>query len=384
MKNVGFLVNPIAGMGGAVGLKGTDGEAVLEKALSLGASPVSPGRARQCLTKLQEYLELVPGLSDMRFLCAGGEMGEGVLRELPFFHDRMSVVYQPQETSSAQDTREVCRQLVKEGAGIILFTGGDGTARDVFSAVGDALPILGIPAGVKMHSAVFALDPTAAALLLLRWLREECDARDAEIMDIDEEAFRQGRLDVKLFGFAQTPYERVLVQERKSLYESMDDELAKEEIARYLEEIMDEEEDTLFILGPGTTTQRIAEELGIENTLLGVDLVKNRRLIASDVGEKEILDHLGKTGTAKVIVSVIGNQGFVLGRGNQQISKEVIRSVGKQNILMVATPAKMLQTPVLRVDTGDHELDLSFSGYVRVITGYHEMRMTRIEVPEGE
>jgi len=382
MRRIGFLVNPIAGMGGAVGLKGTDGEAILRKAIELGASPVSPERARQCLTKALEYGDAREGFSDVEFLCAGGEMGGALLGALPFFSRNMKLVYEAKGHSSAQDTQDICRRFMKEGAELVLFTGGDGTARDVYSVVEDKVPILGIPAGVKMHSAVFALDPTSAAFLFTRFITGECGFRDAEIMDIDEEAFRQGRLDVKLFGFARTPYERLLMQDRKSLYESMDDELSKEEIARYLEELMDEK-DTLFIVGPGTTTQKITEGLGIQKTLLGVDLVKDRELVARDVGEKDILTHLGKAGKTKIIVSVIGSQGFVLGRGNQQISKSVIKAVGKENILIVATPMKMLETPVLRVDTGEHELDLSLSGYVRVITGYHEMRMTKIEVPEG-
>ena len=380
MRKVGFLVNPIAGMGGAVGLKGTDGEDILRRAITLGATPVSSERARQCLAKTLEYGDAKERFSDVEFLSACGDMGGALLETLPFFPQNMKLVYETQEHSSAKDTQEICRRFTKEGVELVLFTGGDGTARDVYSVVGNRVPILGIPAGVKMHSAVFALDPTSAAFLFTRFITGECGFRDAEIMDIDEEAFRQGKLDVKLFGFARTPYERLLMQERKSLYESMDDELSKEEIARYLEELMDEK-DTLFIVGPGTTTQTITESLGIKKTLLGVDLVKDKKLVATDVGEKEILAHLEKARRTKVIVSVIGSQGFVLGRGNQQISKSVIKAVGKENILIVATPMKMLETPVLRVDTGDHELDLSLSGYVRVITGYHEMRMTKIEVP---
>ncbi|HID72231.1 MAG TPA: ATP-NAD kinase, partial [Thermoplasmata archaeon] len=236
--------------------------------------------------------------------------------------------------------------------------------------------------GVKMHSALFALNPATAASLFLLFLKDQCEFKDAEIMDVDEESFRKGEMKVKLFAYARTPYRKVLLQGRKSVFESVNEELAKDEIARYLEEIV-EEKDTLFILGPGTTTARVAEHLGIKKTLLGVDLIKNKTLFAKDVNEKEILTYLNKFKKAKIIVSVIGSQGFVFGRGNQQISAEVIKKVGKNNIFILATPEKLRETEVLRVDTGDENLDKELAGYVRVISGYHEMVLRKIELPQA-
>jgi predicted polyphosphate/ATP-dependent NAD kinase len=382
MRTIGFLVNPIAGMGGTVGLKGTDGSEVLAEARARGASPVSPMRVEQFLKKLEELAATVDEVPELKVLCAKGMMGAKELASHPSIAGKLEFLHSPKEETRPEDTRALCRRFLEEGAELVLFCGGDGTARDVHSVVGTTVPILGIPAGVKMHSAVFGLDPSATASLFIHWLLGNCGSRDAEVMDIDEEAFREGRLEARLFGFARTPYEQRLVQTSKSVYHTVDDEHAKEGIARYLEEIMSEK-DTLFILGPGSTTAKIAETLGIEKTLLGVDLIRNGKLLGSDVWEKQMLEEFGEEEKpkAKVIVSVIGSQGFIFGRGNQQISAKVLRKLGKHNIITVATPAKMEETPVLRVDTGDPELDRKLAGFVRVIVGYHEMRMTRLELP---
>jgi len=381
MKRIGFLVNPVAGMGGAVGLKGTDGREVLKKAISLGAEPVSPLRAESFLLKASQLISKEEEL-DFELLSAEGEMGGSSLNKFEIFKKRTKLIYEPKKETTQEDTKHLCKEFLKEKVDLILFCGGDGTARDVSKVIGREIPMLGIPSGVKMHSALFALNPATAASLFLLFLKDQCEFKDAEIMDVDEESFRKGEMKVKLFAYARTPYRKVLLQGRKSVFESVNEELAKDEIARYLEEIV-EEKDTLFILGPGTTTARVAEHLGIKKTLLGVDLIKNKTLFAKDVNEKEILTYLNKFKKAKIIVSVIGSQGFVFGRGNQQISAEVIKKVGKNNIFILATPEKLRETEVLRVDTGDENLDKELAGYVRVISGYHEMVLRKIELPQA-
>lgn len=375
MPTLGFLINPIAGMGGKVGLKGTDGTEILEEANRLGAEPVAQERAEETMRLIFDTK------TEVKWLTCSKNMGEDVLKRVGYKSgEDYRVVYDTPDNTTAEDTKNACAKFKEMKAEMVLFCGGDGTARDIYSVVGKDIPIIGIPAGVKMFSAVFGVNPRSTAEVVLGYLRQEYGMVEAEIMDIDEEEYRRGELQARLFGCALTPYEKTLVQTCKSVFEGADDESGKEDIARYVLEIMGNEKDTLFILGAGSTMERIGKELKIEKTLLGVDVVKNGKLIVKDVNEQKLLELLEKEGKAVVIVSVIGAQGFVFGRGNQQLSPTVLRKVGIENIKIVATPIKMSRTPKLMVDTGDEELDKMLSGYHKVITGYHEMRMVNIEV----
>jgi predicted polyphosphate/ATP-dependent NAD kinase len=364
LKKVGFLVNPIAGMGGAVGLKGTDG--LLEEAVARGAVPVSPRRAEMALAELSGV--------DALFLTAGGDMGEWALRKSGL---RYQVTYRPPEEPTAEDTRKASSSFIDEGADLIVFCGGDGTARDVSEVAGSQVPIIGIPAGVKMHSGVFAISPQAAGELVRGYLEGDLLFRETEIVDVDEELYRSGILETKIYGIAVTPYRPVLVQERKQIYSSRDEEVFKEEIAVFASEFM--RDGSAYILGAGTTTAKIAELLGTEKTLLGVDVIKNGRTICSDASEKDLLRMIDEAGGAKIIVSPIGAQGFVLGRGSQQISPEVLRKIGPENLIIVATPHKLKETPRLLVDTGDPEIDEMIAGRRQVICAYRIAQLKDVE-----
>jgi len=360
MFRIGFLINPTAGMGGAVGLKGTDG--LYQEALRRGAEPVAPGRAERALR----------GVSvDAEFLTCSGDMGEAVLSGLGL---NFRVVYRYTGTSTREDTVKAARRFIEEGAELVVFCGGDGTARDVYSAVDGEVPMVGIPAGVKMHSSVFGVNPEGAWKLVEGYLLEGYPLKDAEVMDIDEEAYRKGRLQVRLYGYAKTPYQRMLLQSTKAVYQVPGEDEAKEEIARYVLELMD---GGTYILGAGSTLKAIGDALGIDKTLLGVDVVRNGQLVVKDASERDLLGIVD--GGTKIVVTPIGSQGFVFGRGNQQISSRVIREAGKANIIIVATPNKLADTPVLRVDTGDPEVDRMLEGYVKVISGYHRMTVRKIE-----
>jgi len=358
MKRFAFLVNPIAGMGGAVGLKGTDGEEVLREAVKRGARKVAHSRAVEALSPLKG--------SGLEVLTCGGEMGEDALREAGI--EGYGVVHAPEGETHAEDTKEACRRFLQEGAALLLFCGGDGTARDIFEVVGEKVPVLGIPAGVKMHSGVFAVGTEAASKLVHDFMEGRAEVVETEVMDIDEEEYRKGRLDVKLFGCAKTPSEPALVQGSKAVFYSQSEEHAKEAIATFASEFM--WDDSLYIMGAGSTLAKVAEALGLEKTLLGVDVVKNRKLVAKDVSEHEILAALEGEKKVKIMISPIGAQGFVFGRGNQQISARVIEKVGKENIIILATPHKLEKTPTLLVDTGDRGLDRELSGKMQVVTGY--------------
>lgn len=349
-------MNPIAGMGGSVGLKGTDG--LEQEALARGARPQAPLRAEACLNRL------VPHASGIAFLTAGDQMGEMELENCGLSRQ---VVYRCPGQSTGEDTREACRAFVEDGADLILFCGGDGTARDV-AAAAPTIPMLGIPAGVKMHSGVFAISPEAAAELALGFIRGELLVRETEIVDVDEELYRSGMLQTKLYALARTPYKPVLVQERKRIYSSKDEEEFKDQIALFAREFM--RDGSAYILGAGSTTSRIAELLGAEKTLLGVDVVKDGKLLIKDASEAELLSLLSREKKARIIVSPIGAQGFILGRGSQQISAAVLRQAGPENLIIVATPHKLAEIGELLVDSGDPEVDRMLSGTRQVVTGY--------------
>jgi predicted polyphosphate/ATP-dependent NAD kinase len=229
-----------------------------------------------------------------------------------------------------------------------------------------------------MHSAVFAVNPESAARIATAYILDGLNLREAEVMDVDEEAFRQGRLSAKLYGYLLVPYEPELIQSMKIASLATENEAQNQAaIGVYLiEEIL--EPSVIYVLGPGTTIRIIADLLNEKKTLLGVDLMRNKKVIALDVGEKAIIDEIrGKK--AKIIVTPIGGQGFIFGRGNQQISPSAISEVGKNNIIVVATKHKMRELRRLRVDTGDPEVDRKLRGYVKVTTDYKEGRMMIIK-----
>ena len=364
-RKIGFLINPIAGMGGSVGLKGTDGLA--EAARARGAKPLAHERARACL-RLMAVEE-----HNLFFFTASGEMGERALQDCGLSY---AVVYNASEESTADDTRSACRAFHKRGIDLLLFCGGDGTARDVAS-VADQVPLLGIPAGVKMHSGVFAISPEAAAELALGYLKGDLRTRATEIVDVDEELYRAGELQTKLYAQALTPYKPVLVQERKRIYSSENEDEFKDQIALFATEFM--RDGSAYILGAGTTTSRINELLGIEKTLLGVDVVQDGRLIIKDASERDLLDLVSREKKVKVILSPIGAQGFILGRGSQQISAKVLQNAGIENLIIVSTPHKLAQLQNLLVDTGDRELDRILSGRRQVVTGYRTAQLKDVK-----
>jgi predicted polyphosphate/ATP-dependent NAD kinase len=358
-KTLGFIVNPIAGMGGAVGLKGTDGKDILEKAINLGAEPVAPARAESFLSELKSIRK------DVRLIVGAGLMGETEARK----HGYVCKVFgEKREETKPEDTVETAKRIVEEGVDLLIFCGGDGTARDVLNAVDKQVPVLGVPTGVKMHSAVFAVDPKAAARITSRFLRKQLPLWEAEVMDIDEEAFRRGRVSARLHGYLLTPYEPTLIQVAKMASPMTKSDLRNQAaLAVYVIETM--EPDVVYIISAGTTTRTIGDLLDEKKTLLGVDLFCNKKIVAKDVNEKQILEKI-KDKTARIIVTPIGGQGFIFGRGNQQISPEVIRQVGIDNIIVIATENKMKNLKSLKVDTGDTELDAEFRGTIKVVTDY--------------
>ena len=361
---VGLIVNPIAGMGGRVALKGTDG--VVEEAIRRGARPVSPDLVRLFLSELSSY----PEARSIVFLTGSGPLGEDYLREFGFNSEVIPIEVRYREVggvkipnTTAEDTKLLARRMLGK-VELIIFAGGDGTARDVLSAVGKSVPILGIPTGVKMYSGVFAVSPEKAAEVLVRFFRGEAVLEEREVRDIDEDAFRRDEVRARTYGKALVPVVESLVQGSKEALKT--DEAGELEVLAeaVAEEILGRE--GVYFLGSGSTLKRIKDHLGINGTLLGVDVVEVKdgraRLLVRDATERDLLRYVEKNPV--VVVTVVGGSNFLFGRGNQQFSAEVLRNIPKENVVVVATPSKL--GGAIRVYTGDREVDEKFRGYIRV------------------
>ena len=373
---IGFIVNPIAGMGGRVGLKGTDG--VLEKAIALGAKPVAPKRAKEFLQKLKES-EIPPKI---RVITCPGIMGEEEAKETGINAEILPLPRK--ERTTAEDTKAATKLLVSENyrADLIVFVGGDGTARDILDALKEEeseTPVLGVPAGVKMYSGIFAVNPAEAVEVLEAYVNGEAEITEFEIMDADETAIRSDRFAIRLYGYLKGPYLPMRIQGTKQVSpETADEKENQRAIAKFVIETM--KPNATYILGPGTTVKTLADMLGIKKTVLGVDLYQNGKVI-NDVNEKTLLENVKDWKNTWIIVSPIGGQGMIFGRGNQQISPEIIKRVGKEHIMVLATKSKIqrIEGGCLRVDTGDSEVDEMLKGYIKVITDYREWRLLPVK-----
>ena len=366
---LGLLINPLAGLGGSVGLKGSDG--VAQEALNKGAEP-------KAHLRMQQALEVILPFKDrIIIVTASAQMGQSLADEMGF---NTEIIYQSASLTSQQDTQAVASAMLSQSLDLLLFAGGDGTARDVFSVVDDKLPVLGVPAGVKIHSGVYGITPKASGLVVRMLLEGELvSLMSADVMDIDEAEFRQGRVKAKRFGEMLVPAEPRYVQAVKMGGKEIDELVLADIAADVIESMQDE----LFIMGSGSTVAAIMEDLYLDNTLLGVDVIQHKQLLASDVTAKQLLA-LSTDVPTKLVITLIGGQGHILGRGNQQLSAELIKRLGKDNIMIVATKTKLkaLEGRPLIVDSGDPELDKALSGYYKVITGYHDYVMYQVANPD--
>ncbi len=364
----GLIVNPIAGIGGRVGLKGSDGLEIQHRALALGAQPQANRRAARALEAL------LPLKGQFALVTAAGEMGENAARQCGF---APRVVGQPAQATSAEDTLRAAQEMLNLPVDLLLFAGGDGTARDICNAVGTSIPCLGIPAGVKIYSAVFATHPQAAGEIAAEFLQgKRVRTREAEVVDLDEETYRAGAVTTRLYGYLQVPYIARRMQNKKA--PSPAGESARlEAIAADVVESM--QTGRLYIVGPGTTTRAIADRLGFPKTLVGVDVYRKDGVVALDTNEDRLLELL-QAEPGDIIVTPIGGQGFLFGRGNQQIGPRVIQKAGRDHLVVVSLAEKLIALngqPFL-VDTGDPAVDALLAGYLPVTVGYREKVMYRV------
>ena len=362
---LGVVVNPFAGIGGALALKGSDGAEIREKALAMGAEK----KANEKMAKALSILEALSG--QFTVVTASGDMGETICESLGIPYE---VIYTADAVQTeGEDSERAAKAMVDANVDLLLFAGGDGTARNICSVVGTQVPVLGVPAGCKIHSGVYCVSPSAAGQVVSQMIAGELVSEmDAEVRDIDENAFREGKVIAKHYGEMRVPAELTYVQAVK-MGGKEDEALVLDDIAAYVGEIIDDAPDTYFVMGSGSTVGAVMDFLGLENTLLGVDVVKQGELIASDVTASELIA-LTHDKPTKVILTVIGGQGHILGRGNQQLSPAFIRQIGKQNMLVVATKQKLqaLNGKPLRLDSSDAMLDAELAGAFTVITGYKD------------
>ncbi len=391
MFKLGLIINPVAGLGGSVALKGSDDMTL--HALALGAEPKANSRAQTTLNVLLPYKE------NITIYTVNGQMGEQSALALGF---EVKLSHQTQnEQTQADDTEQAVAALLTQQVDIILFAGGDGTARNIAKAVeyfalqngSQQVPVLGIPAGCKIHSGVYAITPTAAGRIVEMMITKQLvTLTEGDVMDIDESLFRQGIVKAKRFGEMQIPSELRYVQAVKSGGKESD-ELVLQDIAEDIIDKMREHYDDLFIIGSGSTTAFLMAELGLDNTLLGVDLVQDEALVANDVSESQIWQQLLQAKQAQqtvhLVITLIGGQGHIFGRGNQQLSPRVIRYIiaqsgGKENISIIATKTKLtaLENRPLISDTGDSELDQTLSGFMAVVTGYKDQVLYPVSSPQ--
>lgn len=385
MKKVGLLINPIAGMGGRVGLKGTDGADIVTLARERGAIPESSLKAVKALK------QLLPLRDELLFLVAQGSMGEMAVREVGL---RYEIVYEPGRPdgvvedvmnevgvdTSAADSIKILEQFRALDVELVLFAGGDGTARDVAKGIGLTVPVVGIPAGVKIYSPVFAITPEAAGRMAYDYLSESIMGLvEKEVIDIEETAFRRDEIVTEVYGYLTVLNDQVHLQNLKS---PTPQDGASAQVSAALQVIDEMVDDVYYIVGSGSTTSRVMEELGLSGTQLGVDIIKNRQLIAKDVSEREILAIIGDQ-PVKLIVTPMGGQGYLFGRGNQQLSDKVLARIAKDDIIIVSTHGKIntFYGRPLWIYTGDSVIDEKLSGYYKIVLGYGRYGIYKVVAP---
>ena len=381
MVRLGLLVNPDAGLGGRLGLKGSDGQA--ELARSKGAEDRSGPRMRLML----EYFSKLrrSGFEGIEWVSSEGRMGTDWLPEGATIGS-VRTTHSSSGSTSADDTAAAVGALLKEGIDLLVYAGGDGTTRDIVAALDSAgspdTPVIGVPTGVKMHSGCFAASPKAAAEVLSAWLDGDLLLASTEGLDLDEERYRQGEWVVQLYAEAMTPASPRWMQGSKQRIEASGEEDTTEGLADHIRELV-VSEDGLVIWGSGGTLRAIAEMNGFQPTNLGIDATLGNEQVGTDLDETGLLEILSShTGPVTLLLSPMGGQGFLIGRGNLQLSPEVLRAIGIDNILGVVTPAKLLTVRRLRIETGDANLDAEFAAkrYMKVLQGYRTTRVLPVAV----
>ncbi len=372
---VGIVVNPDAGLGGKLGFKGSDGRA--KEARKAGAQDRAGPRMALCLDRFAELLNSSLNRAGMSptLLAWDGRMGGDWIT-----NDYTSLGETPDSTS-ADDTSSLVSQLIEHDVDVILYAGGDGTTRDIVNTLGEVkIPLIGVPGGVKMHSGCFATTPNAAAEVLFSFVIGDLMSSITEVMDLDEEIYLTGQWKVRMYGEALTPASPRFMQGAKQQVERSSEAEIIEGLASHINELIINDPELMVVWGSGGTLRLIGELIGQELTLLGID-IQYQDKVYNDLNEQELIKILSThNGNKLLLLSPMGGQGFLIGRGNLQLSPEVLRIIGIESILGVATPGKLTGLSNVRIDTGEESLDNEFKQrkFVKMLQGYRTTRVIRV------
>ena len=394
---IGVVVNPDAGLGGKLGFKGSDGRA--EEARAAGAEDRAGPRMAHALNAFSTLLQGSLNRTESNITLVGweGRMGGTWVGDQ---NDKLS--FEPigttPETTADSDTHDLVCALVKAEVEAILYAGGDGTTRDIVNALesmgpkAQEVPLIGVPGGVKMHSGCFATTPKAAAEVALAFILGDLRCAITEVMDLDEDVYQEGVWKVRMYGEAWTPSSPRFMQGAKEQVERSSEVDTIEGLAHHVQTLLEDNPELMIIWGSGGTLRRMGEHVNLELTLLGIDAqgpdIAGQRTLYADLNEQDLLNvlakHVDENGAPKprlLLLSPMGGQGFLIGRGNLQLSPEVLRVIEFENILGVATPSKLIGLQSIRIDTGEPELDSEFQAkrFVKILQGFRTTRLIRIE-----
>ena len=381
MVRIGILANPDAGLGGRLGLKGSDGQA--ELARSKGAEDRSGPRLESMIRHFSKIHR--DESRQIEWITSTGRMGtDWIPDELDI--GTISEAHQSPGKTSASDTADAVEILLESGIDLLVYSGGDGTTRDIVSALSSSetpeMPVIGVPSGVKMHSGCFASSPKAAAEVLSAWIHGDLLVSSTEVLDLDEELYRKGKWVVRLYAEAFSPNSPRWMQGSKELIQTESEEEIIIGLSDHIEESI-AEEGHLVIWGSGGTLREIGANIGFELTTLGIDATSGSEQVGTDLDESGLIELLDShDGPVTLLLSPMGGQGFLIGRGNLQLSPTVLSLIGIDNILGVVTPAKLLTVRALRIETGDDSLDQEFASkrYMKVLQGYRTTRILPVSV----
>ncbi len=389
-QRIGIVVNPDAGLGGRLALKGSDGQA--ELARSKGANDRSGPRMTESLEHLSSIISITPGpWKDIEWWLMKGRMGDSWIPNSLGEVGRWNIIDETPQKTSADDTTSAVHTLVKHNVEMILYAGGDGTTRDIVNALieidASETPILGVPAGVKMHSGCFGASPRASAEALAAWITGDLLLARTEVMDLDEDLYRDGEWVVRMYGEANTPGSPRWMQGSKQRVERVSETEILEGLGDHIKETIEEKPEMLVIWGSGGTLRTLGDSIGYAISVLGIDATRGTEQIGTDLDEVGLIETVdshkkafGDESEILLLLSPMGGQGFLIGRGNLQLSPDVLRRIGIDAILGVVTPAKLATLNSLRIDTGDAELDAEFRErkYLKALQGYRTTRLIRI------